>query len=246
MLLGSGMLFGSSQPTARSYVQDGLIAHFDGIENAGYRVHDSSARTWKNLVSTGDLTLNTNVSFGDNCLRFPASGYSVPGAYNTALTTLATRQMEAVWVTDALNGQSYNEAMIVSSRFGGNNRYGLTMIGLNTAYFINYPRRFKCNTNSALGVPLALSVKFGGYSSANNLPEWAAIKNGTQALTMATDGTTLNSPSYLTLGGRASNIGNPSKIFYGRLFALRFYSRALTADEIKSNYKIDKERFGIS
>lgn len=27
--------------TARSYVQDGLIAHFDGIENSGYGVHSN-------------------------------------------------------------------------------------------------------------------------------------------------------------------------------------------------------------
>ena len=29
--------------TAQSYVQSGLIAHWDGIENAGYGVHDATA-----------------------------------------------------------------------------------------------------------------------------------------------------------------------------------------------------------
>ena len=36
------------------YVQTGLIAHYDGIRNAGAGVdHDSTARTWANLVSGG-------------------------------------------------------------------------------------------------------------------------------------------------------------------------------------------------
>ena len=36
------------------YVQDGLIAHFDGIRNAGADLpHDSTTRTWKNLVAGG-------------------------------------------------------------------------------------------------------------------------------------------------------------------------------------------------
>ena len=36
------------------YVQTGLVAHFDGIRNAGSDLpHDSTTRTWKNLVSGG-------------------------------------------------------------------------------------------------------------------------------------------------------------------------------------------------
>ena len=37
-----------------SYAQEGLIGHFDGIRNVGANLpHDSTARTWKNLVSGG-------------------------------------------------------------------------------------------------------------------------------------------------------------------------------------------------
>ena len=37
---------------SRMYVQRGLVAQYDGIDNAGTGTHDSSATTWKNL--TGD------------------------------------------------------------------------------------------------------------------------------------------------------------------------------------------------
>ena len=52
MLLGARQFFERrgaptpSVPTARDYVQTGLIAMWDGIENAGGGVHDASATRW--------------------------------------------------------------------------------------------------------------------------------------------------------------------------------------------------------
>ena len=41
-----------TMPTARDYVQDGLIAIWDGIENAGWGVHDPNATEWKQLMTS--------------------------------------------------------------------------------------------------------------------------------------------------------------------------------------------------
>lgn len=38
--------------TARDYVQDGLVGLWDGIENAGWGVHDSNATSWVDLTGT--------------------------------------------------------------------------------------------------------------------------------------------------------------------------------------------------
>lgn len=40
-------------PTAKDYVQDGLISMWDGIENAGWGVHDPNATVWKDLSGNG-------------------------------------------------------------------------------------------------------------------------------------------------------------------------------------------------
>ena len=60
------------------YVQDGLVAHFDGIRNAGAGLpHDGSATTWKNLVAGGpDATLKGDGSWS-------ADGYVFAGGYAT-------------------------------------------------------------------------------------------------------------------------------------------------------------------
>ena len=35
---------------SRSYVRRGLVAQYDGIDNAGFGVHDGSAATWVDLT----------------------------------------------------------------------------------------------------------------------------------------------------------------------------------------------------
>ena len=47
--------------TARSYVQKGLVACYDGIDNAGTGAHDATAATWADLSGNGfDGTLAAN------------------------------------------------------------------------------------------------------------------------------------------------------------------------------------------
>ena len=45
--LRNALMAGKRTPTAKDYVQDGLLALWDGIENAGWGTHDVNATTWK-------------------------------------------------------------------------------------------------------------------------------------------------------------------------------------------------------
>ena len=59
----------TSIPDETSYVQDGLIMHFDGINNTG-NGHSNTATTWKDLSGkTNNGTLN-GCKWGENCLEF--------------------------------------------------------------------------------------------------------------------------------------------------------------------------------
>ena len=51
-------LWKSTSITAKNYVKSGLIALWDGIENAGWGVHNASATTWKDLVGSYNLINN--------------------------------------------------------------------------------------------------------------------------------------------------------------------------------------------
>ncbi len=55
------------------YIEDGMILHFDGINNAGLgdNNHDSSSTIWKNLCDdVNDGVLKNNPLWGENCLLF--------------------------------------------------------------------------------------------------------------------------------------------------------------------------------
>ena len=53
-----------AEVTAKSYIQGGLISHWDAIENAGYGLHDDTTNVWTGLKGRCDLTIiNANSSW---------------------------------------------------------------------------------------------------------------------------------------------------------------------------------------
>lgn len=61
------------QYTAADYIQDGLIVMWDGIENAGWGVHDNNATVWKNLLGDTGYDFPNCASWLDNCFNLTAS-----------------------------------------------------------------------------------------------------------------------------------------------------------------------------
>jgi hypothetical protein len=69
--------------SAKSYVQKGLVAHWDGIENAGYgKAHDNAATSWTELTGNGpDITNPSGSTVVDDGLTVVrASGTTVDKA----------------------------------------------------------------------------------------------------------------------------------------------------------------------
>jgi hypothetical protein len=60
-LIAAGMSFIVSAYAFGAYVTDGLVLHYDAIDNAGVGVHSDSPTVWKDLSGNGhDLTLPTS------------------------------------------------------------------------------------------------------------------------------------------------------------------------------------------
>lgn len=69
MIMGARVgVLAKAGPTAKDYVQDDLIAMWDGIENAGWGVHDQKATVWKDLIR-GELLNIKSSTFLDDKLR---------------------------------------------------------------------------------------------------------------------------------------------------------------------------------
>ena len=70
--------------TSASYVQSGLIAQWDGIDNAGTGTHDPTATTWKDLKGSLDMTLTDKGSWtADGNALFCNNGAGAQGASAT-------------------------------------------------------------------------------------------------------------------------------------------------------------------
>ena len=69
---------------AAAYIQNGLVACWDGVENAGVGVHDASATVWKDLVAGREFSLY-DVTVGENRMTFAGAKTSY-GSLNAADT----------------------------------------------------------------------------------------------------------------------------------------------------------------
>ncbi|MBQ3288021.1 MAG: hypothetical protein IJH50_01255 [Kiritimatiellae bacterium] len=225
--------------TATSYVQDGLLAHWDGIDNAGIGVHDSSSTTWKNispnrltLAEDGlDLTLGSTGSWGETYLYCDgSSNNSKPAAYGS--TNFTFNAFETVYENKATSGKS---AILFSAGNLGSS---------------NSSRRYCCIGNGYVGwtdsnndsskafdgqrVPgmNSLSWSYSGYAYANGAS--IAITSGFSG------GWGLGNETRVLVGCR--NDGNAYP-FKGNIHAIRAYSGTLSAGQVAFNYKVDEVRF---
>ena len=207
-------------PTARDYIQDGLVAMWDGIENAGWGVHDSTATVWKDLVGDNDITI-VGGAFGNDALICNGTQYgghndNVVNAVQIELVANTKQQKRRCWI--ASTGQS------LSSKYSG---------------FVGWYDRGLCfglyDTARSLTFGTAISYSFAVNSNRtfeNNA--LVATESGKSDLTpQAARGICV------VVGGQKNN---PLKC---DIYSFRLYSRALTAEEIQHNYKIDKERFNL-
>lgn len=217
-------------PTAADYVADGLIAMWDGIENAGYGVHNQSAKTWKDLSGNGrDLTITAGRF--DEISFCPTVTTEKCGAYRAAFDFAYVELV--VLVSGARDTGTNKECLLYMSdvterKCCGNVISGYSyMTGVGTRYAWSTPIRDGKRHHFVLNYATH-KVRVDGIDR-----------------TMSQSSATVDrSTGYFMLSGRyiqASTV----KSFSGHVYAMRAYSRALSATETAHNYAIDKRRFDL-
>ena len=221
MMLGARTAaWAKSGYTAKDYVQDGLIAMLDGIENAGWETHDATATLWKDLSGNGhdvDVDL-TQASWEDGFLKVTGTTCT----RDEEITNIATLE---VLFRDSL-GFSYpnnkGPFIVLGERKGPCCLwYGHVAGGasINT----------RISSNNSVTKDILASRSYT-YSP------WSYYVNGEKMPIYSPPNTFADA-----VGCKATAVGGkPIEIYH-----VRAYSRALTADEIAHNYAIDKARFNL-
>lgn len=227
-ILGSNMKFEDTSiidPTAADYVQNGLIAHWDGLENIGYGEHSNNTSTWVDLAANYDLVNYAGESsgfWGDAWLENNTSNLS-PSVFVAASSI---PYITCEFVVECSQGG------LVCLPGTADNK--IFTCNLPYAQFFN-PYTETSEEYNGIGTMACIYGSGGAISPfANSKPLYR--------------GTTTNNWSYSRAAGKFGLFGNDKYRLYsmhGRLYAVRLYDRALSMSEIRYNNLIDKERFGL-
>lgn len=212
--------------TAKDYVQDGLVAMWDGIENAGWETHDAAATVWKDLVGSRDLTLTSISSFENNCL-VAVSPYGI--AADGAELISDVGQTEMVAKTESYNKYYLHYYVYAGSYHCISRRNMFLCCALNTSVVSAYRHGLEGSASLTTKASVSVLKPTGGsgeiYKNAVN------INSGVYSVAVESE-----APATISVKAHGTTT---------RYYNIRVYNRALTAEEIAHNYNIDKQRFGL-
>lgn len=217
--------------SAKSYIQDGLVSMWDGIENAGWGVHDPNATVWTDLVGNRSFDLNEKALWTHNGItRVEGSTFKI-GALNGAASSPPTKfASELVFLDNSTAGRACCLGFDKTSGY-----YGWATTGVREwrAYQLYGSNPY---VKLSAGEQCRLSYGFASEGNTNNY----LYKNRSPITTKRNNNTSYGAG---TLFGGVSD--NTNYDFNGIVYCCRLYDRLLTADEIAHNYAVDKARFGL-
>lgn len=219
---------------AMQYIQDGLLAMWDGEENAGFGKHDAAATQWVDCVSHIPLTLDQYVTVTENAMSNDVTRTKAAFVteLDTALSNALTNELDEFTI------EICEDATTTQSFYVWENPwielYNARSASASNGYFLQsvYSR--------TLGTGL-----FGGRSIASFFDKhsFSLVVNKTNGtLAIYKNGTLLSDGALGTYGTDC----DPLRFgITNTMHNIRIYNRALSADEVAANYAINLERFGL-
>lgn len=221
-----------------SYVQTGLVAQWDGIDNAGAGAgHDSSATVWKDLKGGYEFALN-GVTVNSDSLSFTGATSSYGVLSGTPAYEAFPLGMKTVEIRYIFDGSSSDQVVLhgpvntgVAYGIHADAGYSYSMIhnAVNSWSFYN-PGFY---VEETVAFPYKASNAIQGLFYAGGVTK-REITNKT-----AYFGAVGSADASAWIGKTAAN----AKPFKGKIFAIRVYNRLLSAEEVALNSAIDRRRF---
>ena len=236
MMLGTRTAaWSKAGPTAKDYVQDGLIAMWDGIENAGWGVHDPNATTWKDL-SQSQKDIQVSGTWSEDSFRFSNSGVVIKpeiiGIMEEATVEIVAHNLSS--------GDNVNPAINFSN---------------STPFGVIGGHRYSTTGGSATRLGSIISNCIIGYIGTASVPYDSPLTFQSSMIydkNVKTNNKTYFNGKYLSYFNYANDtrFDGSFRLWISGMFPtlfknLRFYQRHLTDAEIAANYSIDKARFNI-
>ena len=248
--LAAGAMLAATSPFAAvadegkstsDYVQDGLVAQWDGVENAGVGMHEDSPSAWVDIVGGLEITIpewvtvETNAFYSESSTdtRTYPSISSIPGLGNDVTIEVVA---ERVMWRDKNNYK--NLQRIISSPY--------TKFGYRESSTAGVFYQMPIGTNNKLWLYTSTSGSFNvsechTYTARVTMPR-------DESNTLLVDAATV--PGWAKEGSDGMPTDPPTNwTFFDapradiRIYAIRVYNRKLTDAEVTANAAVDHLRF---
>ena len=235
------MLAGGGVPTAKSYVQDGLVAMWDGVENAGWGTHSNSTTTWVDLTGNGyDATqlLATGWHWGKDCYVGDLQNghaFQVPLSFSSALHELVnSHTIEYVFRPFA------KSRMVPFGQYGGNGGMDAECDGSIAVrwYYNNAPNIAYVAAWNWFDIDKCRRLTASAVSSSSNIAPF--VCSNSRATAAAAQSISINADVNFRLGGEPART---NMSILGELCNVRVYNRPLAVAEMEQNNIVDNKRF---
>ena len=253
-----------------SYITNGLVALYDGEYNNA-TVHSNKIDSWTDLSGNGNNGALSSFDFDDES-GWVYNGLHFTGKEHVSLKDFNFDEMtiEVVAKFDTVNDVDSPQHSIVSNINNGGS--GLVFNQLNCAdalkrgkvsfdvYTINDDGIVDSVPSSVVGKEVLQANKIYSISGSLGRINLQMDDSGMAFATFAqllsingeVDGIDFNKTyakpatgSGFVLGGNPLAGSGADAQFKGTIYSVRIYNRALTEEEIKENYEIDKQKYGI-
>ena len=232
VVVGFGVLSADGKTTL-DYEQDGLIAVWDGFENDGAGGHAEMLTEWKDTKGEYSFVFNADSGITVDGSALVFAGVKGCFAKLDATGTAATFDL-------ARNGTL--EVVFKAASDRANTSFLLRSSGTSGIAAANYSSQMSWIVSNTPGSPKPVLDGRGEVTTlvvhyVNGLAS-APYVNGQPASTSGSD--YWSSPQSITSLGAAYDGNSPYK---GEIYAVRLYSKQLTAAQIAANRAVDAERF---
>ena len=217
--IGSGVF--EYEYSIDSYVQDSLIMQLDGIKNTRSG-HNSEASVWEDLVGNVNFTKTNYLSFGDNCILV---NYRINSDNTIVVPDEFT--MEVIYQYDGSNHHTIG--------FSGRFPFFKGRRDLESPWWLRatIDRKKGLRYTDSFGINATHSIALTQNSEGGK-----CYHNGVLSASNSNVATYSSEQNLI-------NHDNNGEVLTGKIFAIRLYKRALTAEELAQNYEIDKIRFNL-
>lgn len=233
---------GSAIPPASEYIQDGLVAMWDGVENVGYNVHHPRPSAWIDLIGGSTFSITSADTITKNGIVFNRAVVSstlrydtnkVYSVFHTCRFYNPTRSSKCIFLllsvgtSSSVGAYSFNEGIPIRVFRGVNWR---TMVSQS---------EWPADDTFAGQIGISYSVIKSADSPTNLC---VMYRNGQQFYALRGPSWYFNYDFYSSGSYR---INTPSAVLEQEVYSIKIYDRELSPEEVAYNYDLDRLRFNL-